>query len=155
MKETRTTYVPNNLLFAEVDTQIKQGKKVRIKIRGNSMLPLLRNNDEVLLIPPTENNIKRWMPVVAITDEIGIVMHRIIKIDNEHITLLGDGNVGQIEHSAKDKIIAIVSHFYRGDKTIRTDTFAMRIWSIMWYIVHPYRKKILKTLWNIKNTFNK
>ena len=45
-------YIPNELFFAEVQAQIKEGKKVKIRVRGHSMLPFLRNNDEALLVAP-------------------------------------------------------------------------------------------------------
>lgn len=147
------TYIPNDILFAEVQAQIRKGKNVRLKVRGHSMLPLTRNNDEALLVPPTPQKIKKWMPVVARTEEMGIVLHRIVKIEGERITLLGDGNVGQFEHTTPEDIIAVVSHFYRGKRTLRTDTALMRLWSIMWYAVHPHRKRILKVAWNIKRIF--
>ena len=92
--------IPNQLFFAEVQAQIRQGKKVKIRVRGNSMLPFIRNNDETLLIPPTPEKIRIGTPVVAQTDELGIVLHRIHRIEGSRITLLGDGNVNQFEHTS-------------------------------------------------------
>ena len=100
MQAPTSIYIPNELFFAEVQAQIRQGKKVRIRVRGNSMLPFIRNNDEALLIPPTPEKIKKGTPIVAVTDELGIVLHRIYRIDGNRITLLGDGNIHQFEHTS-------------------------------------------------------
>lgn len=150
MKAASSVYIPNELFFAEVKAQIEQGKKVRIRVRGNSMLPFLRNNDEALLIPPTQEHIRKGTPVVAATDELGIVLHRIVKVEGERITLLGDGNIRQYEHTSPERIIAVVSHFYRGTHTLRTDSRMMRTAAWLWMHAHPWRRKVLTVAWKIK-----
>ena len=114
---SNSAYIPNELYFAEVQSHLQQGKKVKIKIRGNSMLPFIRNNDEALLISPTPEKVKKGTPVLARTSELGIVLHRIYNIEGNHITLLGDGNINQFEHTSPERIIATVSHYYRGKYT--------------------------------------
>ena len=145
--------IPNQLFFAEVQAQIRQGKKVKIRVRGNSMLPFIRNNDETLLIPPTPEKIRIGTPVVAQTDELGIVLHRIHRIEGSRITLLGDGNVNQFEHTSPERIIAVVSHYYRGKHTLRTDSLGMRIVGRLWMAAHPWRRKVLTLAWRIKRSF--
>jgi len=145
--------IPNQLFFAEVQAQIRRGKKVKIRVRGNSMLPFIRNNDETLLIPPTPEKIRIGTPVVAQTDELGIVLHRIHRIEGSRITLLGDGNVNQFEHTSPERIIAVVSHYYRGKHTLRTDSLGMRIVGRLWMAAHPWRRKVLTLAWRIKRSF--
>lgn len=150
MQTPTSIYIPNELFFAEVQAQIRQGKKVKIRVRGNSMLPFIRNNDEALLIPPTPEKIKKGTPVVALTDELGIVLHRIYKMEGTRITLLGDGNVNQFEHTSSERIIATVSHYYRGKHTLRTDSITMRIAGRLWMAAHPWRRKVLTVIWKLK-----
>ena len=147
---SNSVYIPNELFFAEVQAQIRQGKKVKIRVRGNSMLPFIRNNDEALLIPPTPEKIRKGTPVVAKTDELGIVFHRIHRIVGNRITLLGDGNVNQFEHTSPERIIAAVSHYYRGKHILRTDSLGMRIVGRLWMAAHPWRRKVLTLAWRIK-----
>ncbi|MBE6272574.1 MAG: hypothetical protein E7097_01615 [Bacteroides sp.] len=150
---SNSVYIPNELFFAEVQAQIRQGKKVKIRVRGNSMLPFIRNNDEALLIPPTPEKIRKGTPVVAQTDELGIVLHRIHRIDGNRITLLGDGNINQFEHTSPERVIAVVSHYYRGKQTLRTDSLGMRIVGRLWMAAHPWRRKVLTLAWKVKRTF--
>lgn len=147
---SNSVYIPNELFFAEVQAQIRQRKKVRIRVRGNSMLPFIRNNDEALLIPPAPEHIKKGTPVVAQTDELGIVLHRIYRIEGNRITLLGDGNVNQFEHTSPDRVIAVVSHFYRGKHTLRTDSLGMKLVGRLWMAAHPWRRKVLTAVWKLK-----
>lgn len=152
---SNSIYIPNQLFFAEVQAQIRQGKKVKIRVRGNSMLPFIRNNDEALLIPPTPEHIQKGTPVVAQTDEMGIVLHRIYNIEGNRITLLGDGNVNQFEHTSPDRIIATVSHYYRGKHTLKLDSWYMYLIGRLWMAAHPWRRKVLTLAWRIKGVLTK
>ena len=147
---SNSIYIPNQFFFAEVQAQIRQGKKVKIRVRGNSMLPFIRNNDEALLIPPTPEHIQKGTPVVALTDELGIVLHRIYHIEGNRITLLGDGNVNQFEHTSPDRIIATVSHYYRGKYTIKVNSWYMYLIGRLWMAAHPWRRKVLVVAGKIK-----
>ena len=91
--------------------------------------------------------------MVAQTDELGIVLHRIHRIEGSRITLLGDGNVNQFEHTSPERIIAVVSHYYRGKHTLRTDSLGMRIVGRLWMAAHPWRRKVLTLAWKIKRAF--
>lgn len=152
---SNSIYIPNQLFFAEVQAQIRQGKKVKIRVRGNSMLPFIRNNDEALLIPPTPEHIQKGTPVVAQTDELGIVLHRIYHIEGNRITLLGDGNINQFEHTSPDRIIATVSHYYRGKHTLKLDSWYMYLIGRLWMAAHPWRRKVLTLAWRIKGVLTK
>ena len=152
---SNSIYIPNQLFFAEVQAQIRQGKKVKIRVRGNSMLPFIRNNDEALLIPPTPEHIKKGTPVVAQTDELGIVLHRIYHIEGNRITLLGDGNVNQFEHTSPDRIIATVSHYYRSKHTLKLDSWYMYLIGRLWMAAHPWRRKVLTLAWRIKGVLTR
>ena len=155
MQSPTSIHIPNNIFFAEVQAQIQQGKKVKIRVRGNSMMPFIRNNDEALLIPPTPEHIKKGTPVVAQTDELGIVLHRIYDIEGSRITLLGDGNVNQFEHTSPDRIIATVSHYYRGKYTIKVDSWYMYLIGRLWMAAHPWRRNVLTLAWRIKGVLTR
>ena len=152
---SESIYIPNELFFAEVQTQIQQGKKVRIRVRGGSMFPFLRNGDEVLLQSPDSKDIRRGAVVVAFTDEIPVVLHRIAKVDGTSITLLGDGNKRQWEHSSTERVIAKVTHCYRGEKTWRVDSFFSRMCGLLWLSMHPWRRNIVLFAWKLKNLFHR
>jgi hypothetical protein len=44
--------IPNNLFFLWVEQEIADGRSVRFRLKGTSMLPLLRGDkDEIILHP--------------------------------------------------------------------------------------------------------
>ena len=147
--------IPNQIFFAEVQAQIQQGKKVKIRVRGYSMMPFIRNNDEALLVPPTPEHIKKGTPVLAQTDEMGIVLHRIYNIEGNRITLLGDGNINQFEHTSPERVIAVVSQSYRGKYILHLNSWYMRLAGHLWMAAHPWRRNVLTLAWRIKRVLTR
>lgn len=151
MKSVKETFLQNQLFFAEVKKVLDEQKSVRIRVRGNSMLPFIRNNDAALLVPPVAEKIRKGAIVIALTDELGYVMHRIVKIENDKIILLGDGNVNQFEHTDRSRVIAIVVRYDRGRHRFSTESLGMRLIGLLWIYMHPWRKNFYLSLWRIKN----
>lgn len=84
--------LPNEVLLGEVSKLLAEGKSVILRTKGNSMLPFIKGGrDSVELLKRTnvlENDI-----VLARLAEGRYVLHRVIAIDGEKITLMGDGNI--------------------------------------------------------------
>lgn len=151
--EQKEIFVRNDVFFAGVQEMLRQGKSVRIRVRGSSMLPFLRHNDDALLAPPEGKRIRRGTVVVAQTDESGIVLHRIRRIDrNGCITLLGDGNTHIFEHTDRSRIIAVVTRYYRGKRSFSPESPLMRLVGLLWCDMHPWRSHLLTALWKIKKS---
>ena len=139
-----------DVFFAEVKKVLEEKKTVRIRVRGNSMLPFIRHNDCVILAYPAPGKIRRGSIVVAYTDELGYVMHRIVEKKGEQLILLGDGNVNQFEHTDCGRVIAVVTQYERGKRIFSVDGLGMRIVGRVWYMMHPWRKRVLDVWWKIK-----
>ena len=74
--------LPNDIFFAQVESEISQGRSVWFKIKGISMLPFLKDNkDSVLLSPVNEPVVKN--DVVLFFYKGRHVLHRVIKIEGE------------------------------------------------------------------------
>lgn len=143
-------YIPNELFFTEVERQLAEGNQVRIRIKGSSMMPFMRGGDEALLDKPDKKRLRRGMMVVAHTEEQKIVLHRIVRMEGERITLLGDGNTNCFEHTSPRQVIAVVVRFYHGGHTYNPDSRWMRAAARIWYALHPERKHILAAARKVK-----
>lgn len=142
--------IPNPILFAEIYRQLVQGKQVKLRIRGSSMLPFIRHNDEVMLTPVHPEDIKKGSVVLAETDELGIVLHRIVEMKGNRIKLLGDGNTNQFEHTSPERILATVSTYYRGKQILHPNHTGWRYLGIVWSWMHPWRRSLLNIAWRMK-----
>lgn len=105
MFTTRT--IANRELFAIVRDTLLEGSTVRIAVNGQSMLPFFRSGSTITLRPVKDGDIRKYNVVMADAGS-SFVVHRIIEVGEEYVTLLGDGNYLGTERVARDKIYGIV-----------------------------------------------
>ena len=97
----------NLTTFSVVRDILLEGDSVTVAVNGQSMLPFFRSGSTVTLRPIREEDFKRYAVVFA---DIGnhFVIHRIIAIEGDKVTLLGDGNVYGTETMTKDKVYGTI-----------------------------------------------
>ena len=105
MKNART--IANRELFSIVRDTLLEGNTVRISVNGQSMLPFFRSGSTITIRPLREEDIRKYNVVFADAGD-SFVVHRIIEVGKEKITLLGDGNYIGTERVERDKIYGIV-----------------------------------------------
>ena len=104
--------LPNDIFFAQIESEIAAGKSVIFKVKGNSMYPLLRDNkDEVTLSPL--NREPAIMDIVLFRFRGKHILHRIIDLKNGEYTLQGDGIYMSCEYCSRNDIIGIVTKIHR------------------------------------------
>lgn len=88
--------LPNDLLLGEVSRLIAEGESVTIMTKGVSMHPFIRGGrDSVRLVKP--EGLEPGMIVLAQIRQGVYVLHRIISLDGDDVTLMGDGNIAGVE----------------------------------------------------------
>lgn len=135
-----SSFIPDVLKFLD------EGHTVTIPLRGRSMRPFLQDGrDKGLLVKP--KGFKRGNAVLAKVDNSRYVLHRIVKIDGDDVTLLGDGNL-TVEHCKKDDVKAFVVGFYRkgSDKLDKTNGLKWTLYSAVWMALRPVRRYLLAAL---------
>lgn len=85
--------ITNDVFFDEILRHIRGGKKVRINAKGQSMLPLIREcRDTIILESLANDERKSGSIVLAQLSDMRYVLHRIERIEGEKVILRGDGN---------------------------------------------------------------
>ena len=145
----RVVQLPNEQYIPSVlaNLALTPEKTGTINLRGRSMRPFLEDGrDKAMLKLLTEP------PQVgdAVLAEIGkghFVLHRIISIDGENVTLRGDGNLGE-EHCRLGDIRAKAVAFLRKGRTKPDSTSGRkwRIYSWWWTRLYPIRRYLLFAL---------
>ena len=111
----KSIQLPNNILLGNVGELIAEGHTVSLRVYGNSMRPLLEGGrDKATLAPFDTLNINDI--VLAEINTGQYVLHRIIAIDGEYITLMGDGNIKGTEVCKETDITAKVISARRNGK---------------------------------------
>lgn len=105
--ERKIRTISNREIFAIARDTLLEGSTVRIAVNGESMLPFFRSGSTILLRPVREEDIRKYNVVMADAGH-AFVVHRIVKIDDNKITLLGDGNIYGTESVSRDKIYGVV-----------------------------------------------
>ena len=141
--QTTNIHLSNKQFFPEIIRLIREGHTATINLYGYSMRPFLENGrDKAILTQPT--NIKVGDPVLAELTGQQYVLHRIISIKGNKVTLRGDGNY-LCEYCTISDIRASVIGFYRkGRKTIDyTNHWKWKTYSFFWTRLFPIRRYLL------------
>lgn len=140
----------NAQFLPQVVRLINEGHTVTINLKGFSMRPFLENDrDKALLTKPVHPVVGD--PVLAEVSPGHFILHRIIKIDGDSVTLRGDGNLGIERCRMQDVCGAVVGFYRKGHKKLdRTDGMKWRIYSFFWTRLYPIRRYLLaayRRLW--------
>lgn len=131
--ELGTKVIQNNLFFLEVANRIAEGERVRIRAKGNSMLPLIRDaKDEIILEKPNKQSFQKGRLLLVRLKDGSYILHRIKKIDETHIILNGDGNLSIVETCSPDDVIAEATTVIKNGKEIRTGSFRWNLYRYLW-----------------------
>lgn len=130
-------------IITEAVKLLKEGQKVTLRANGHSMLPfIIGGQEDVLLVPPTVPH-KRDV-VLAWVNDSRYVIHRIINIHGNNITLMGDGNLSGQEHCYTEDIAARVDYVIdpKG-KHHYLYTPIRLILARIWFLLLPFRRYLL------------
>ncbi len=128
-----TRVIQNNLFFQEIASRIAEGERVRMRAKGNSMLPFIRDSkDEVVLEKPNKQSFQKGRLLLVQLADKRYVLHRVEKIENNTIILRGDGNLSILESCTVDDVIAEVIAVMRGGKEIKVGSFKWKLYGYLW-----------------------
>jgi len=133
----------DNRNIEEAIRQAREGVRVTFPVKGQSMLPfIIGGKESVILRRPGVIGVGDV--VLAWVDGSRYVVHRIIRIDDDRITLMGDGNVGVTEHCLLGDIKARVTHVVSADNKERDLHNRWRMLAArLWYWLRPVRRYLL------------
>ncbi len=142
-KKKREVTVDNAELFPFLVSLMEKGHTVTLKLKGVSMRPFLEDERDVALMR-LATEVVAGEPVLAEVGKGHFVLHRVIRLEGDAVTLLGDGNLVE-EHCSVGDVKAQVVGFYRkGSKKLdRIDGWKWRAYSFVWMRLRPVRRWLL------------
>ncbi|WP_333625998.1 S24 family peptidase [Sphingobacterium siyangense] len=137
----KTRVISNEDYFAEVQRILREGKEVRIRVKGNSMRPFIQDGDTVLLQAYRGQPLALGSNILA-KDKDKFVFHRFVGKKNGQCVLAGDGNLVLNEYIPLTDIIAVaVMHYPKHkDKAIAIDQAWARLRGLIWYHLRLLRR---------------
>lgn len=122
---------------------LSNGASVRIRPRGTSMLPMLREETDSVVLSPVDVPLKKYDLPLYCRDNGKYVLHRIIEA-GETYTCMGDNQFQPERGIRRDQMIAVVTAFYRGDRKIDVASSRYRLYCWLWdktrYLRYQYRR---------------
>ena len=133
----------DNYIIEEAIRLVREGVSVTLPVNGNSMLPfIIGGKESVILQAPGVVDVGDV--VLAWVDGCRYVVHRIIRIDGDRVTLMGDGNVAGTEHCRIGDIKARVTHVVDEKEQPH---YIYHTWrrqaAKVWYWLRPIRRYLL------------
>ncbi len=134
--------VPMESLAEVIALQLQQGGRASLVVSGISMLPMLRNRqDSVILIPP--NNPCTGDVILYRRSNGRYVLHRIIAMQGKDYFCCGD-NQAEREFVSRRQVVAVVDEFIRKGKRYTRDTFGYRVYVAVWVKLFFLRPAYIK-----------
>lgn len=141
-EEVRKLVLPNALLLGQVRDLIREGHTATINVKGYSMRPFLEHcRDKVVLAGA--DTLRMGDAVLAEISEGVYVLHRIIDIDGDALTLMGDGNLKGVEHCCRKDVVGIVTHYIHFGKNIPASDKRLCRRIRLWRKLLPVRRYLL------------
>lgn len=134
----------DSMILSEAIRLVNEGIEVVFPVNGRSMRPFIEGGrDSVVFVRPT--NVKPMDVVLAKTVDNRYVIHRVMEMASDRVTLMGDGNLQGREHADCKQIYAKVTHVVHpnGYKRSLYTPFVQFVQK-MWVSLLPLRRYLLK-----------
>ena len=119
--------------------QLAAGKTVQLAPRGTSMLPMIRQGIDRVVLSAVPERLKKYDLPLYQRKNGQYVLHRIVKAE-ETYTCVGD-NQFELEPGLRhEQMIGVVTAFYRGEKEHRVTDLSYRIYCRFWHASRPVRR---------------
>ena len=114
------------------------GQTVRILPRGVSMLPMLRQGIDSVVLSAVPEKLQKYDLPLYQRDDGKYILHRIVEA-GETYTCIGDNQFVAETGIRHDQMIALVTGFYRGETYHSVEEPGYRLYCRFWHYSRPVR----------------
>ena len=131
----------NNSTFED---EIKRTGRIIYTNVGDSMMPLIKQGRDVLVISAVNGRLKRYDIPLYKRDSGQYVLHRILKVRTNDYVICGDNRCNK-EYGITDRhIIGVLSGIIRDGREIPVTDIKCRIYAHLWCDLFPVRVLIIR-----------
>lgn len=125
----------NPVTFEEI---LAGQKKLVYKTKGVSMLPMLRQDRDLVHIVPPADRLKKYDVAFYRRANGQYVLHRVVKVEQTGYGIRGDNCIGT-EHVPEEQVLGVLVAFQRDGKTRPVTAFGYRLYARLWCWLYPLR----------------
>lgn len=127
----------------------RDGKLVYSNV-GDSMLPLIRQGRDLLMIVPPAGRLKKYDIPLYKRDSGQYVLHRILAVRDKDYVICGDNRWSREYGITDSHIIGVLTAIIRDGKEIPMSDWRLRFYAHLWCDLFPLRAFILRGLHVLK-----
>ncbi len=126
---------------------LKEHEELTYTCRGRSMLPMLREKQDLVTIRRKENKpLKKYGVALFLRAPKTYVLHRVVAVDETGYTFRGDNCVSEEKGIKEDQILGVLTSFKRKGKSISVENNGYRLYAHLVVILYPVRKLRIRIL---------
>jgi len=128
-----------------IEESLRAGKPVRFSPRGISMLPMIRQGEDCVVLSAAPERLRKYDIPLYQRDDGKYILHRIVKIQKneageETYSCVGD-NQFELEYGVRrDQILAVVTAFSHCGREYSVLEWKYRIYCWFWHYSRPGRR---------------
>lgn len=136
--QIQTRSVSMEALLPLFQERLEAGQQIRFSPRGVSMLPMLRQGRDSVVLSPAPERLEKYDLPLYRRDNGAFVLHRITGVGKTY-TCIGDNQFVCETGVRQDQIIAIVTSFRRNGRDIAVTNPGYRLYCHIWHHTRPLR----------------
>ena len=117
---------------------LSRGSSVRFSPKGTSMLPMLRQGIDSVVLSPCPQTLKKYDLPLYRRDNGKYVLHRVVGAGTAY-TCMGDNQFTPEPGLRREQMIGLVTGFYRGEKFHSVEEPGYRLYCVFWHYSRPIR----------------
>ena len=131
-------------ILSEAISLVNEGVQVTLPVNGRSMYPfIIGGRESVVLVKP--EGLRVGHVVLAQVEGGRHVIHRIVQLEGDRVTLMGDGNLRGREHCSIGGVRALAIQVVgKTGKKRPLYGFCGNLCAKIWYVARPVRRYLLK-----------
>jgi hypothetical protein len=150
--------LPEEVRLDDVMPTIKEllakGQPVRLYPKGVSMLPMLRQGIDSVLLSPVQGKLKKYDLPLYQRKNGKYVLHRIVKA-GETYTCIGDNQYTYESGVRQEQLIAVVTGYYRDEQYRPVNSFWHKFYCRFWHFTRRPRHFVRWLYCGIKSRLTK
>lgn len=119
-------------LMPIIKKQLGEGKSVKFKPHGTSMLPMLRQGIDSIVLSPLPEKLEKYDLPLYQRANGQYVLHRIVEVGATY-TCIGDNQYIEETGLLHEQMIAVVTEFYRGNKSYSCKNVFYKMYCVFWH----------------------
>lgn len=131
----------NKITFEE---ELERKGKLTYICVGVSMLPLLRQRRDIIMIAKKQGRCKKYDVALYKRPNGSYVLHRVVEVREKDYVILGDNCLNKEYGITDENILGVMTSFVRGGREYSVNNRLYRMYSKLWYAIYPIRRVLKK-----------